>query len=901
MEQRSHDALASNLEVLREQVSSTAQSLCSLQRYSAILRHRGLTWSHFVSLQVHAARSTMVTARCALRGNEEQANPSAKTAIWIHTALGARPFCFSERPVAARKSSPGGQQFCGEASEHNPELEPPYDKKLQSFCTDSARVYDTLLSLSPPKKSKLKTRTWSDHRDCRQTMTAGCRSWPRERVQEAELCKEEKTCRRECDVQTASPIATSQRKNGLAFKDFFIPTTPPMAAPVSPNSAPLSHQGLSKAIVQMEHVASSCVGTPRNMDSDSACCYSHQSSSRAPARGGCEVWMTQLGLDRQRSFATGDTNPALSSDGSIKHYSDRSTKKEQEYVPTETVRCFSEGEATDNVAMTRTSNQTAQHERNANTQMPAAENREHVSGSLKTGSAQSRLVLCDPTVNESAPCPRLHLPRMTGLMDQSDISRLRMNLLKAAEAVHLMVWTRDSLVDLHPRQLVQLEDHILRQNHDAGTQLVPYIRTTHEALGLIPLHEKSRVFDCLKVQDKSLLCNSNKNVDLRLDADVFKESTRINTGSGLTSLKKALFSDEECQKSVLSLCSSPISEVSLSEKACTETGLPSGAKFMSFCYPCAAMETVGVRDSLAKNKHSASKVSPDEPAYRSCGAWVSHSSSAISERQALLVKLQQSDCGGVNLQDPFVRLLVGGGFLYFNSAYDIVAIHAIDHGNLTPGTRIEVSEWLSTEEKEVSDGCQAACTIYLGKPSTFPEESTDMLEILDRWRPATSPVLSRQGYTHYAWVNPSEAIGCHVYARAGGFACKCRDKEKNVYFPVVSKDCDEDVVPGPYLQPDWPGNVKDAEKEQINSNADILFTETPPKLSVHNDRVSAGGPHAALLHPWSEEWSHRPSGCNWQAGCAGDDAGAVIETCDSGHILPKPIVLAQLMGLSFES
>ena len=612
--------------------------------------------------------------------------------------------------------------------------------------------------------------------------------------------------------------------------------------------------------------------------------------------------MTQQGTDPHRSSATGDANPTLSSDGSIKHYSDRSSTKEKECVPTENVRCFSEGKATDNVAMTPTSNQTAQDERNANTQMPAAEFREHVHGSLKTGPVQPRLVLCDPSVDESAPCPRLHLPRMTGLMDQSDISRLRMNLLKAAEAVHLMVWTRDSLVDLHPRQLVQLEDHILRQNHDAGTQLVPYIRTTHEALGLVSLHEKSRVFDCLKVQDKSLLRNSNKNVDLGLDADVFKESTRVNTGAGLTSLKNALFSDEDCQKSVLTLCSSPISAVSLSEKARTEAGVPSSANFMSFCYPCAAMETVGVRDSLAKNKHSASKASADEPAYRSGGGWLPRSSSAISERQALLVKLQQSDCDGVNLQDPFVRLLVEGGFLYFNSAYDIVAIHAIDHGSLTPGTRTEVVEWLSTEEKEVSDGCRTACTIYFGQPSTFPKESTDMLEILDRWRPATSPVLSRQGYTHYAWVNPSEAIGCHVYTRAGGFACKCGDKEKNVYFPVVSRECDEDVVPRPYLQPEWPEeHVKDAEKEPIHSYADVLFTETPPKLSLPNDRVSAREPQAALLHPWSEKSSHRPSGCNWQADCAGDDAGAVIETCDSGHILPKPIVLAQLMGLSFES
>jgi hypothetical protein len=114
--------------------------------------------------------------------------------------------------------------------------------------------------------------------------------------------------------------------------------------------------------------------------------------------------------------------------------------------------------------------------------------------------------------------------------------------------------------------------------------------------------------------------------------------------------------------------------------------------------------------------------------------------------------------------DPFVCLLKFGGFLYFDSTYDIVAANSISFD-------------------EVQEGTSA---MYLGTHSDLPAMAVDPLFEAGRWHPCTDRRLQRLGYTKYAWVTPSEFLGDSIFTRSGGFAYLHVSRE-SIYVPVVPK------------------------------------------------------------------------------------------------------------------
>ena len=92
-----------------------------------------------------------------------------------------------------------------------------------------------------------------------------------------------------------------------------------------------------------------------------------------------------------------------------------------------------------------------------------------------------------------------------------------------------------------------------------------------------------------------------------------------------------------------------------------------------------------------------------------------------------------SSSSGLDISDPFVCLLMCGGFLYLNEVYDIVAVN-----------------------------------------SFFCEEVNE----------DTAPWLNELGYTDFALVCPSEILGDWVSPTGGGFAYLSEDKTKSLFAQV---------------------------------------------------------------------------------------------------------------------
>jgi hypothetical protein len=105
----------------------------------------------------------------------------------------------------------------------------------------------------------------------------------------------------------------------------------------------------------------------------------------------------------------------------------------------------------------------------------------------------------------------------------------------------------------------------------------------------------------------------------------------------------------------------------------------------------------------------------------------------------------------VNQLDPFVQWLCTGAFVYFDFKFDIVAINAMSFDELG---------------KE-----QSASAIYYGEPCELPIMAIEPLHDLGRWWPISVGRLRKTfGFTHFAWVVPSEFLGDHIFTNSGGFA-----------------------------------------------------------------------------------------------------------------------------------
>ena len=137
------------------------------------------------------------------------------------------------------------------------------------------------------------------------------------------------------------------------------------------------------------------------------------------------------------------------------------------------------------------------------------------------------------------------------------------------------------------------------------------------------------------------------------------------------------------------------------------------------------------------------------------------------------------DLEGLDLSDPFVSLLLCGGFLYLDEMYDVVAVNA----------------FYFNEVDESKKGIKSV--INLGAPTSLDDACIKHLQKLERFQPVTVPWLKHLGYTQFAWICPSEVLGEGEYHSvlfpvSGGFAYTYRNEDnperKSCFVPVVAPE-----------------------------------------------------------------------------------------------------------------
>jgi hypothetical protein len=129
------------------------------------------------------------------------------------------------------------------------------------------------------------------------------------------------------------------------------------------------------------------------------------------------------------------------------------------------------------------------------------------------------------------------------------------------------------------------------------------------------------------------------------------------------------------------------------------------------------------------------------------------------------------DLEDLNRSDPFVSLLLYGGFLYLNEMYDVVAVNAF------------FCDEVDESRKDVKS------VIHLGSPTSLDTDCMTRLKELDRFQPVTVQWLVDLGYSDFAWICPSEVLGDLVFPVDGGFAYRNKDKpEENCFVPVVAPE-----------------------------------------------------------------------------------------------------------------
>ena len=149
---------------------------------------------------------------------------------------------------------------------------------------------------------------------------------------------------------------------------------------------------------------------------------------------------------------------------------------------------------------------------------------------------------------------------------------------------------------------------------------------------------------------------------------------------------------------------------------------------------------------------------------------------------------------GLNFNDPFVRWMLEGAFLYFDFKYDIVGINAVSLETYDAGG--------DAHKMEVTSA------LYFGQSVNMQQDAIDVLHRRGRWWPVTTNLsqgltptaAAEDAYTHFAWVLPSEFLGAHIFARGGGFAyrSKRQTSDQGVFFPVVNQTSHEPEKPCPF-------------------------------------------------------------------------------------------------------
>lgn len=222
--------------------------------------------------------------------------------------------------------------------------------------------------------------------------------------------------------------------------------------------------------------------------------------------------------------------------------------------------------------------------------------------------------------------------------------------------------------------------------------------------------------------------------------------------------------DAEKRPQFLTLTCSPLNAVTLLEEQKEQLGIPLMAKFYSFCYP-AAKDIEGVEMTAAARREG-----PEE-------LW-------WEDRRS---------------EDPFVKWLTTGGFIYYSHSYDIVGINAIsyepacqdrpellDSGDLKhPGDIPNTSTLWFSGRDAITTSQSAGSSTYL-QPAVVAA-----LDDLDRWWPVTCSGHRKLGFHSFAWITPCEFIGGVIFTQNGGFAFrddKDAEYSKSVFFPNQEKD-----------------------------------------------------------------------------------------------------------------
>jgi len=137
------------------------------------------------------------------------------------------------------------------------------------------------------------------------------------------------------------------------------------------------------------------------------------------------------------------------------------------------------------------------------------------------------------------------------------------------------------------------------------------------------------------------------------------------------------------------------------------------------------------------------------------------------------------DLEGLSLSDPFVSLLLCGGFLYLNEMYEVVAINAFFFDEVDESQKEDIKK----------------SVIHLGSPTSLDTDCMDHLEKLKQFQPVTVPWLQKLGCKDFAWIPGSELLGtpCQsVFPKAGGFAYRNSKTLPSCFVPIVAAKVDDE-------------------------------------------------------------------------------------------------------------
>ena len=388
---------------------------------------------------------------------------------------------------------------------------------------------------------------------------------------------------------------------------------------------------------------------------------------------------------------------------------------------------------------------------------------------------------------------------ITGLIDKDQYLKLKYDLFLAAHSPANDPERKPELVDTDPstwtwENLSTMDGpspDIVRLANLQRYAGKSYVRKIRQAFNMLKMTEVkcsniAPIKTYLNAEDKHNLTHSaGDRVVFNLDVKVFDRGNAKNSVEVFRKLKELICPEATHYATLLA---SPIHTVTLPEAARARAGIPESARFYCFCYPPAGTAgTAGMKDSeLAA--HDAPL--PSFP--------IKTFADESKRAQSMMKSLEALK---LDMSDPFVALIMYGGFLYFDHTYEIVAVNSLS----------------------VDEVPESTSALYLGAESDLPPMAIGPLEELQRWLPVTSDRLRKYGYTHFAWICPSEFVGDSIFTISGGFAYLHKDPNKSKFFPVAPKILGD-------------------------KDNDLYKKNEPEKLMFQNDTCPTPQPYNAPLH-----------------------------------------------------